>query len=307
MGVLPVIPVISFKQRKIKHKERSAMSNKNKVEAIGLSLSVYIILYLLTSFVLSALSDAIYTVLSLLFKIVRFGVPVLVYAKLTGYKPDLKAVKPKGGTLLEFAFAVSFVVTAVNVVGTVTDKLFSLIGINNVQGQIPRDAGALITMFLGSVLLAAVAEEILFRGAVMDALNGFGDKTKIFLSALLFALMHCNLLQIPYSFVAGAIISAFSVRTGSLLYAIAIHFTANAVTYAFTLVRVFSSKKTAEFASDIAFLVFALASLAGIAYFVIKRKKSEANEPKFTLKQFFTAGTAIYLSFTLLLSILSIT
>ena len=283
------------------------MSNKNKVEAVGLSLSVYMILYLLTSFAISAFSGAIYGILSLLFKVVRFGFPVLVYAKLTGYKPALKLVKPKGGTLLEFAFAVSFVVTAVNVVGTVTDKLFSLIGINNVQGQIPRDAGALITMFLGSVLLAAVTEELLFRGALMDALDGFGDKTKIFLSALLFSLMHCNLFQIPYSFVAGAIISLFFIRTGSLICAIAIHFTANAVTYVFTLVRAFSSEKTALIASDAAFLAFALISVAGVAYFAVTQKNSEKNEPKFTLKQFFTAGTAIYLSFTLLLSILSIT
>ena len=230
-----------------------------------------------------------------------------MYAKLTAYKPDFKPVKPNGVTLLEFLFATSFVVTAVNVVGTVTEKLLSLIGINNVQGEIPRDAGALITMFLGSVLLAAVTEELLFRGAVIDALDGFSDRAKVLISALFFALMHCNLLQIPYSFVAGAIISVFYIRTGSLVYATAIHFTANAVTYAFTLVRAFSSEKTADIASGTAFWVVALISIAGVVYFMLKRNKAEAVEPKFTPKQFFTAGTAIYLSLCLLLSLLNIT
>ncbi len=283
------------------------MDKKNKVEAAGISLSVYMILYLMTSFALSALTGAFYSILSLLFKVVRFGVPVLVYTKLTGYKIGVKAVKPKGSTALEFVFAASFTVTAVNIVGTVTDKLLSFIGISNIQSEIPRDAGALVTMFLGSVLLAAVTEELLFRGAVMDALDGFSDRSRIFLSALLFSLMHCNLFQIPYSFAAGAVISVFFVRTGSLLYAVAIHFTSNAVTYAFTLIRAFASEKTAQTASDIAFLAFLLVSVTGVAYFVIRHKKTETVEPKFTLKQFFTAGTAIYLSFTLLLSILSIT
>lgn len=282
------------------------MNNKNKTEAIGVSLSVYMLLYLLSSFAISTLSGEIYAAFSLLFKLVRFGVPVLLYIKLTGYKPSFKVEKPSGGTVLEFIFAVSFVITAVNTVGTVTGKLLSFMGISGVQGDIPRDAGAIVTMFFGSVLFAAVTEELLFRGAVIDALDGFSDKAKVFISAILFSLMHCNLHQIPYSFVAGAIISLFFIRTGSLICTIAIHFTANAVTYVFTLVRAFSSEKTALIASDAAFLAFALISVAGVAYFAVTKKNSEKNEPKFTLKQFVTAGTAIYVSLCLLLSLISI-
>lgn len=284
------------------------MNTSDKKVSVGISLTVYMVLHLIASFTISAFTGAMYNIFSLLFKVVRFGVPVLVYSKLTGYVPIKKEPLPKlsGKAVAEFIFALSFVVTAVNTVGTATEKFFSLVGIKTASGRLPQGSGEFIFMFFGSVLLAAVTEELLFRGVVMDALDGFSEKTKILSSAFLFALVHCNMLQIPYSFVAGAVISAFFVKTGSILYAVAIHFTANAVTYVFTLVRVLVPEKTALLVSDIAFWVFAGLSSIGAVYFVIKREKREAFAPKFTFKQFLTAGTAIYVSFALILSLLSI-
>ena len=57
--------------------------------------------------------------------------------------------------------------------------------------------------FLMTVILAPVLEEYVFRRQIIDKLRGYGEKTAVLISALLFGLFHLNLYQFVYAFGLG--------------------------------------------------------------------------------------------------------
>ena len=83
--------------------------------------------------------------------------------------------------------------------------------------------------FIQMTLFAGIFEELMFRGAVLGFLRKFGDRTAILISAFLFALIHGNLIQIPFAFVLGLYLGYVACRTKNLLYPILIHAVNNGV------------------------------------------------------------------------------
>lgn len=79
-----------------------------------------------------------------------------------------------------------------------------------------------VSMLLYMSFLAPLSEEILFRGFVLRSLRPYGKRFAIVLSALLFALFHGNLLQMPFAFLAGLILGYIAVEY-SLPWAIGLH------------------------------------------------------------------------------------
>lgn len=79
-------------------------------------------------------------------------------------------------------------------------------------------------------LLPAIFEELIFRGII---LNGFvkrlGEVGAIFMSALLFSLMHASLQQLLYTFILGVILGWITTRTGSTFSSMIVHFLNNAI------------------------------------------------------------------------------
>ena len=85
--------------------------------------------------------------------------------------------------------------------------------------------GVEIVMFLIAIsVVPAVFEELLCRGVVMQSLRRFGDDFALVTSSLLFAMLHRNLLQGPNAFVTGMLLGYFTLRAGSLIPAIVMHF-----------------------------------------------------------------------------------
>lgn len=72
-------------------------------------------------------------------------------------------------------------------------------------------------------IIPAVVEEVAMRGIVMPPLRKYGDRFAIVMSAIVFALMHSNMQQIPFAFIAGIVMGYFAISTNSLWTAIAIH------------------------------------------------------------------------------------
>lgn len=84
-------------------------------------------------------------------------------------------------------------------------------------------------------LLAPLAEEIVFRGAVLRALLGcFGEKKHwiaIVLSALIFGFIHFNIAQGVHAFIIGLLLGWMYYRTGSLVPGIILHWINNTIAY----------------------------------------------------------------------------
>lgn len=68
------------------------------------------------------------------------------------------------------------------------------------------EASVTISMFLYSSIVAPVCEELVYRGAVMHYLERYGRFFAVFVSALLFGMMHGNIAQVPFAFAVGIVL-----------------------------------------------------------------------------------------------------
>ena len=82
-------------------------------------------------------------------------------------------------------------------------------------------------------LLAPIAEEIVFRGAILKSLldTRMSAGAAITVSAVLFALIHFNPIQMPHAFMVGLLLGWMYQRTGSILPSVAFHWVNNSVAY----------------------------------------------------------------------------
>ncbi len=157
------------------------------------------------------------------------GVPIC--ALIIGRAPRVYIYnKPAGFGMVTGCFAVSYTVLyAGNIVG---------VGINGLLGLLKGEAvtspvDSLLTgqslwlVFLFAVVIGPVLEEVLCRKLIIDRLAPFGDRAAIFVSALVFGLMHGNFSQFFYAFGIGLIFGYLYIRSGRLRYTIGLHMLIN--------------------------------------------------------------------------------
>lgn len=82
-------------------------------------------------------------------------------------------------------------------------------------------------------LLAPLAEELVFRGAVLRALLRWHKNAwvGIAISAALFAIIHVNPAQMPHAFLAGLLLGWMYYRTDSIVPGVVFHWVNNSVAY----------------------------------------------------------------------------
>lgn len=82
------------------------------------------------------------------------------------------------------------------------------------------------SMLLYSVLIAPFCEELLYRGFVLQYLRSYGKTFAIVFAAMLFGLMHGNVIQLPKAILCG-ILFGYLAAEYSLFVSIAIHILTN--------------------------------------------------------------------------------
>ena len=98
--------------------------------------------------------------------------------------------------------------------------------------KIDLDYLTLFTLLLYVSILTPIVEEVVFRGFVLDvASERYGDWFAIFISALLFALVHLEAISVINAFIGGLIYGYVRIRTGSLWPSIILHFLWNTHLY----------------------------------------------------------------------------
>ena len=92
--------------------------------------------------------------------------------------------------------------------------------------------------YFAIAILAPLAEEIVFRGAIAGRLAQVTKSrwTAVIVSALLFALVHGNPVQMPHAFVIGVFLGWLFLRTGSIIPGVVFHWMNNTIAYFLTLV-----------------------------------------------------------------------
>jgi len=91
------------------------------------------------------------------------------------------------------------------------------------RADIPTQGVPMVLGILSATVLPAVLEELLFRGAILQAARPFGDGYAILVSALAFALCHTTVPQLLPALLAGLLFGFFTVLSGSLWVTVSIH------------------------------------------------------------------------------------
>lgn len=86
-----------------------------------------------------------------------------------------------------------------------------------------------ILELLSTAVLVPVMEEFAFRGVLLTSLSLYGRGFAIFLSALVFSLVHLDFANVVFAFLAGLVFGYLYVRTGNLWVTICIHALNNAI------------------------------------------------------------------------------
>jgi len=106
-----------------------------------------------------------------------------------------------------------------------------------------------------------VLEEMVYRGYFLMWLRPYGDVLAIAVSAVLFAVMHGNLLQLPFTLILGIAFGYIVIRTGRLWIAIVIHFINNALS---NVLQHFSLYQTQAESSRTILIVFSVLGILGL-------------------------------------------
>ncbi len=139
------------------------------------------------------------------------------------------------------------------------------------------------------VILPALLEEAIFRYLPMSLFAAENRRACILISSLCFALIHCNLFQMPYAFVAGVIFMGANIIFESPLPSLILHVVNNLI----SVISLYYGKDL------LVILICAALSLVSVVLIILKRESY-----KVKIKHFFADKSKYKLSYSLLLIII---
>ncbi|WP_010630667.1 CPBP family intramembrane glutamic endopeptidase [Sporolactobacillus vineae] len=140
--------------------------------------------------------------------------PVLIYRRKRFFTEDLKATGEKitlKVVLIGFAcvLGVNMLLTPLYVPA---EWLLNRIGLTAAPSEDVLGSAQTLSMFLYVGFIAPLFEEFLYRGVVLHSLLKFGKPFAIIGSALLFGLMHGNIVQIPLGIGIGLVLGYLAMK-----------------------------------------------------------------------------------------------
>lgn len=168
---------------------------------------------------------------SVLFLLIPFIIAFLVLKKkkIIGILPLGTTYNTKAAVSLTMLCVplMIFSTLVINYVSTIIQQIIGITFTTGVEESKIMGAEGIFIAVLSTAVLPAILEEFIIRGVVMQPLRRFGDKFAIIASALIFAIMHGNMVQIPYTVVAGIFMGYLAIATGSIWPSIILHFINN--------------------------------------------------------------------------------
>ena len=304
-------PKKSFGQ---KLREAFADPSRRNLMLLGMAAGTGVLLYLLLStafsFVLSNvgdlydryLNDEVFSLLaetmySMFCLALPFTVIFAVARRVTGFDRPLPFQKPRGGwqavLLVPAGLGLCFIgnvlsnyiVTFANSVG-VTFRSYETA--MEQQGDAPETLGLLLLTVVHTAVLPALLEELIFRGFIMQPLRRYGDWFAIITSALIFGLVHGNMMQVPFAILAGVALGYINVVTGSMWMNILLHFLNNFISVLYTSAVAVSGEDLGIVLSlAVTYGTIALGVLAFVGYVLSNRhfaRLRPGDQPRFPHK-----------------------
>ena len=156
---------------------------------------------------------------------VAFPLSILICGNLPAYRSDVPGKKPGFVAMLRFLVFGIAATFAINLLFT----LFMMVSFGTDGNLVSQFVTSFEPweVFLLTVIVAPIMEEIVFRRFLYKKLAMYGKKTYMLVSALAFAVFHLNIGQAMYAFILGLIFAWIMYTTGKVIYPIILHMLVN--------------------------------------------------------------------------------
>lgn len=249
-------------------------------------------------------------VVSMIFSLLCMLIPFAAGAKFIKKKTKLETVDfsaPVSTPLMLSATAVGFFVC---LIGNYLSSLFitytEALGfeLTAPEFEVPSGFFGRIVYLVSVAVVPALVEEFAVRGAVMQPLRRYGDRFAIIASAIIFAILHGNLVQAPFAFVAGLGIGYAVCITNSLWTGVLIHFCNNlySVITAF-MVEDIANEELLNKIYMIVLVMLYIVSILGSVIFVMLKEKRKLT-PSFTVSSPIQKASALFINIPMVIAIL---
>lgn len=285
------VEVIENNDQELKINEK--MSLKNIASGIGLAMIIELFLSLVFSAILEIMAFGIdlnninmhsneckipislyYTISSVFF---IFSVFTPFYFIARSFKISFSELLPfkkvKSNILWPLVGAGMGICICANDIADLFDASLNLFGIKPEIPQMNIDTNflSIIMLIVQTAIAPALMEEFAFRGICLGAFRKFGDGFAIIMSSILFALLHCNLVQIPFALVVGLTLGYITVKTNSIIPSMIIHFLNNLYAISIDIIATQSSHLSEIFRYT-ASVLFLIAGIISYIYISMKDK-----------------------------------
>lgn len=126
-------------------------------------------------------------------------------------------------------------------------------------------ASSLLIHLVATAIIPGILEEMVFRGYILQALRPYGDGFAVVVSALLFGLLHGNVLQIPFALIVGLVCGYVVVQTGNIWTSMVLHILNNTMAVVLTF---FAAQLTQAGSNRLDTTVSLLVAVLGVACFL---------------------------------------
>ena len=131
-----------------------------------------------------------------------------------------------------------------------------------------------ILALISTAILAPVAEEIVFRGYMLNRLlSWFDERKSILITTALFAVCHVSLLWIAYAFAMGLLLTKVSIEEDNILYSMALHIGFNASVVPIWIVNHVPALERVLFANHFLIAIYGVAACYGAVLLYKKYRK----------------------------------
>ena len=175
----------------------------------------FLFLHAVSGMVDGCFSDLLY--------LLAFFLPVALALIICGERAELSLLRIKRSDILLTLPVVPITVITVIGISALTTLIMGAFGIEN---EVVLEGG-FFEAALRYALLTAVLEELIFRYLPMRLLAERSSRAAVLISSVFFALVHCDLFQMPYAFFAGVVFMVLDIATNSILPSLFIHFLNN--------------------------------------------------------------------------------
>lgn len=150
-----------------------------------------------------------------------------------------------------------------------------------------------VVLIITLAVIPAVVEEFCIRGVVLQPLRRYGDKFAIIMSAAVFSILHGNMVQIPYTLVAGIYFGYLCIATGSIWPSVVLHFINNMFSAIQMIVLANYGEEASAAAVVIMLGVLVIGGIAGGIVFFNMHYKTELKDGVNTLKTSEKVGSVL--------------